>query len=367
MKNFTALCGVLMAVAGAAQAGGVDRSGQPIGIIFERGNYAELSFGQISPSVSGTYLLGGAGSGNVAGDHRLPGIAFKYDLNEKLSVAVIYDNAYGADIDYPTGPLALLGGTAARLDSEGVTGLLRYKLNESFSVHGGIRASKAGGEVTLAGPAYAPSGIDGYNVKFDDAWGTGYAVGAAFEKPEIGLRVALTYFSKVNHKLGTAEDFPAFPIVEFPNEMTSVDTPQAVNLDFQTGVAKDTLVFGSIRWVDWSEFDITPPTLNRSLTDLNDTTTYTLGVGRKFNENWSGSVFAMYEPGTSKNASPLAPTNGYRGIGIGVAYTRDSMKVSLGARYIELGDANAAPGGTPVAAMSDNSAVAVGLKVGFAF
>ena len=90
-------------------------------------------------------------------------------------------------------------------------------------------------------------------------------------------------------------------------------------------------------------------------------------MGRKFNDNWSGSVFVTYEPKGDPNVSPLAPTNGYKGIGLAAVYTRDNMKVTMGARYLDLGDANASPGGVPLAAMTDNHAVAVGVKVGFTF
>ena len=44
-------------------------------------------------------------------------------------------------------------------------------------------------------------------------------------------------------------------------DTTDVDTPQSVQLDFQTGVAPKTLVFGYVRWVDWSEFSISPARL----------------------------------------------------------------------------------------------------------
>ena len=40
---------------------------------------------------------------------------------------------------------------------------------------------------------------------------------------------------------------------------TPIDPPQSVNLDFQTGIAKDTLLFGQIRWVDWSNTPIDIP------------------------------------------------------------------------------------------------------------
>ena len=374
MKNFTAICGVLMATAGIAEAGGIDRSGQNIGIIFEQGNYAELSYGQINPSVSGTDVAGFP-TGSVADKHTLPGIAVKYDFTEKLSGAVIYDNAYGADILYPgvaEGGSPVLGGTLAKVDSEGVTGILRYRFNENFSVHGGIRASKASGEVALSGAAY--SVLSGYNVQFDETWSTGYLAGVAYEKPEIALRVALTYFSKVSHDMDTTEVLPAALGGATVTSVTTVDTPQAVNLDVQSGIAENTLLFGSVRWVDWSNFLIDPQTLvaltGSGLVSLEDTTTYTLGIGRKFNENWSGSVFVTYEPGGSDNlVSPLAPTDGYKGIGVAAVYTRDNMKITMGARYLDLGDAQPETGtpDTARASMSGNDAVALGVKVGFSF
>ena len=42
---------------------------------------------------------------------------------------------------------------------------------------------------------------------------------------------------------------------------TDLETPQSVQLDFQTGVAPKTLVFGYVRWVDWTEFNVTPAAL----------------------------------------------------------------------------------------------------------
>ncbi len=35
-------------------------------------------------------------------------------------------------------------------------------------------------------------------------------------------------------------------------------TPQSVNIDFQTGVAANTLAFANLRWVHWDQFAVTP-------------------------------------------------------------------------------------------------------------
>ena len=91
--------------AAVANAAGLDRSGQSIGVLFEQGRYGELSFGAVSPSVSGVAgpLLGqGAGfeSGSVSPNFANFGAAYKADLNDTLSYALIYDQPFGAAVDY---------------------------------------------------------------------------------------------------------------------------------------------------------------------------------------------------------------------------------------------------------------------------
>lgn len=374
MGRVAMMAGVLAMGASAASAGGIERSTQPIGVLFEEGaNYVELSYGRVRPSVDGTGVFTGIGTGGVAGNHYLPGIAIKHEFNDKLSGAFIYDHFYGADIEYPATGAPELAGTYANLQSEGYTALLRYKFNENFSAHGGVRFSNASAAVGLSGLGYGA--ISGYKSAFGNSWGTGYVIGAAYEKPEIALRVALTYQSKVKHSFDTIETAPVFALVGLPASVlstTDVNTPEAINLDFQTGIAPNWLAFGSIRWVHWKQFKIDPVALNTitgsGLVDLENSTTYTLGVGHKFNDTWSGSVFATWENvGGDKNVSPLAPTDGYKGIGVAAIYKRDNMKVTAGVRYLKLGDASAATAGAARANFNDNYAVAAGIKVGFTF
>lgn len=358
----------------SAQAGGIDRSGQGIGILFEPGRYAELSFGYVKPSVDGTDIAGQP-TGSVVNGYSQLALGYKYDVSDTLSFALIVDQPFGADVLYPllaSAPFPeILDGTKAEASATAVTGILRYKFDGGFSVHGGVRAQRADGFIRLQGAAYGP--LSGYNVTLDSDVAPGYLVGVAYEKPEIALRVALTYNSAITHDFDTTELVGVAPVA--PLSVTEVELPQSVNLDFQTGVAKDTLVFGQIRWVDWSSFTLTPAffggaTGGASLIDLEDTTTYTLGVGRRFNENWAGSISINYEgKGSDPLVSPLAPTNGRLGLTIGAQYTRDNMKVSMGLNYTRVGDAQPETGtpDTARANMTDNHVLGLGVKVGWSF
>lgn len=364
MKRITTAAAMLAATTSLATAGGIDRSGQNIGVIFEQGNYAEFSYGSVSPTVTGTGSAfsptpGGA-SGNMSPDYSVVGLAYKHQFTDKLSFSLIFDQPFGADVAYPAAPYFATGSTAT-LKSNALTGLLRYKFDDNWSVHGGLRYQ------SLQAVASIPF-IGGYTANAAKDYGVGLVAGAAYERPDIALRVALTYSSEISHSLATSEFGGAVV------STTSVETPQSVNLDFQTGIMADTLLFGSVRWVDWSDFDISPvgyagATGGASLVSYaNDTWTYNIGIGRRFNENWSGAVSLGYEKSNGGFASNLGPTDGNTSIGLGGSYTNGGMKITGGVRYIKIGDAQTTLGGGVAASnFTDNKAVAFGLKVGYSF
>ncbi|SEN74465.1 Long-chain fatty acid transport protein [Paracoccus alcaliphilus] len=372
MKHLIRGSAALLISAAPLTAGGIERAPQSLAALFEAGNYAELSFGGADPRVKGTDAAGFS-TGDVAQGYGFVGLAYKHQFNENLSGAIIIEQPFGADISYAPfddGGSMLLGGTSATVDSTTFTALARWRFDNNFSVHGGIRGSKASGEVTLDGAAYGgplPTGLSGYNVKLDDSWGVGYVVGGAYEIPDIAARISLTYNSSIEHDFDTTENILA------GTSTTTVKTPQSVTLEGQTGIAADTLLFGSIRWVKWSEFKVRPlafssdPSRADGLVSLENTTTYTLGVGRKFTENWSGSVSLVYEPSGDDMVSPLAPTNGRKGITLAAIYTMDNIKISTGINYSKLGDASPQTSDTERARMRDSEVWGVGVRIGYSF
>ncbi len=362
MKNYALKAAALALTAGAAHAGGIDRSGTPIDALFEKGNYAELSFGYVIPDVTGTDNIGNRYS-NVADNFTLFGGALKMDVGEKLSFALIFDQPYGSDIRYGGNPAAtFLGGTYARAKSNAITGLLRYKFNENFSLYGGPRALKADGNITLSGLAYA--GLSGYNVNLASDEGFGYVVGGAFEIPKYAMRASITYHSPIDLKFGTTDNSG------FPPGTTKSELPQSIKISLQSGVAQNTLVFGSFRWSDWSAFTVDPPNpFVPNLASLNDSYTFELGVGHRFSDKISASITGSLDLKASDSlASPLAPTNGQKAISIGGKYkVNDSVDISAGVRYTLLGNAHPQTAGTSRGSFKNNSAISVGVKLGFHF
>ena len=370
----------------SAMAVGLDRSNHDIGVLFEDGNFFELTYGRVMPDVTGvdTAAFGGQASGNVAEDFSQVGAGLKLQLTEQLSMAVIAGQPFGADISYPagvpgSGGSLALGETTARLDSSELMALGRYEFSDNFSVHGGLRYVRLGeAEVTLSGAAYGP--LNGYNVNFGEDSDIGYAVGAAYERPELALRVALTYFSKTEHDLPTVERNPIPPLgggVPI-SSTTTTETPESVNLDFQTGLNQKTLLFGQIRYSWYDNVKLSPRTFvaagQDSLTDIDNNYGVTLGVGRRLPDRLSGSLTLGFEAkGDSDFGSALAPTNGQRSIGLGLSYdVTDQLTLAGGVRYVDLGSAlpdsgacGVVPGGC--AEFEDNDVTAVGFSIGYSF
>ncbi len=345
--------------------GGIDRSGQGVNILFEDGDAVQFSIAYAMPQVSGDD--NGVPTNKVSNNFSMPTLAYKKALTDQIDFALIYDRPFGANTTYrpgipaSTNPLdpTAINTQYAKASSDALTALLRYKFDNGFSVYGGARAQRLEGRVSV------PNAL-GYRVESDDPVDFGYTVGVAWEKPEIAARVALTYNSKIDHTFTqneTGTDPNTFTPFNVDTE-SKVTTPQSVNLDFQTGVNPKTLVFGTIRWVDWPQFEWSPPNFPGGvLADYDQSSwEYTVGVGRKITEDFAGAVTFVYEPKEGGIASPLGPTDGAWAIGVGGTYDLGDAQVSGGVRYTKLGDANVADTGE----FSGNYSWGVGFQITYA-
>jgi long-subunit fatty acid transport protein len=367
--------------AGAAHAGTISRSEQPVIILFEKGGetgrYVEGAISWGKPDVTGVDSDGNS-TGQVGKENWLLGGGFKMDFNEKWSAALIYDQPFGADLEYQDSSLLYggTGGTNADVDALALTALARYKFNQNFSVHGGLRFARFGADASLDGTAFGP--LQGYDFTGDEAWGVGGVVGVAYERPELALRVILTYSSEITYDLDSTEDFPP-PLAGFSgNSTTEVVSPQSVNLDFQTGVAKGTLVFGQIRWVNWDGFEVRPKGLDAvtgqplAFKDYN-VTHFKLGIGRQFTPTWAGAFQVNYTPDEDNLGGVLDVVDGNKGVVASGTYTApNGVKVTGAAQYTWFGDSTIQSGrdanGDPAGAeFTDNSGLALLLRVAYNF
>lgn len=359
----------LLAMGGAAQANGLERSDQSVGVLFQQGRYLEFSANYTQPDVSG--VLSGRNSGNIAEDFNTVGFAFKDDINKSLSYALIYDEPYGTNIAYPTGTGYALASAKADLTARALTGILQYNIAEpgsafggQFSVYGGPRAQHIRAVAGLPLPGPVP---DQYNVRTEGEFGYGYLLGAAWERSDLGMRASLTYTSEINYSLKTLETVSfGGATVGSRNSQTSVKAPESVTLELRTGITPTTALFGSVRYVPWSDFVVNPSlfsSFGRGPLAFfkDDRTAYNIGIGQAITKNVSVFGILGYVPETGSLTTNLTPVDGLLRYTLGTTIKHGIATLTIAGRYTDLGDATTVSGGE----FTDSSAWTSSVKLGF--
>lgn len=418
MKHTIMAASALALLSGAAHAGGLDRDSNDYSILGEEGSKVSFGLKTVRPTVEGTYsatltALGGGESktGNMAKSYTTVSFAAKGDINESLSYGIFFNSPYGASASYTQG---FYNGLSADWKSNQIAAVLSYTVSPGVSVYGGARVIRSSASIAIpdgllragfseaaqtasAGAAAAtaagdtatatalgaqaasaaalagsPAGALAYKAEASADTAVGYVLGVAYEMPDIALRVDLSYESGVTHKFSTVESMAAFP-TGLPNttagaSTTQIKIPYALTLKFQTGVAEDTLLFGSLRKSNWSTWSVAPAgylaVVGTPVTGLdNDVLTLSLGVGRKISDSLAIFVRGSYEKKNGGIASRLTPTDGSRSLGAGVSYTKDNTKITAGFEHAWLGDATDSSG----TVFTGNKALGLGVNVGITF
>ena len=372
MKKLTRSTSVFTLLASTALAGGIDRSGQWITPIFDKGDVVTFSVATVDPNVSGTL-----GTNDATTRYSPLSFSIKKAITENVDVAIIADQPFGANIEYTSGPFAArpispFAGGYADVSSKALTFVGRYKFDNNMSILAGARAQSLSGKIASIFDQGTPDLSDDtrniLNASGDYAWSG--LVGVAYERPDIAMRVALTYNTSIDNKLTgihTIQDASGAHVSDTPVDVTH-ESPESINLEFQTGIATDTLLFGSVRHAKWRgrSLDSTPIGGGSSDSWVNfrdNSTSYTLGVGRKINDKLSLAVTLGYEAaGTRPGNTALAPTTGYKSIGLGASYNvTEQMKITGGVQYIKPGNQSVVP------VDFSGDAVAFGMKISYSF
>lgn len=361
---------VLLVQSGPAGGAAIERSVPSASrILYEPGRYGEIGAAWVDPRQTGAgadlTLLGTPAvydgrTGDMLDPQWTLSGAVKGDLAPRLSVAVVIDQPYGAATTYPGGAspvAALYAGTLARLDTWEATGVVAWDVTPAVKVYGGLRAQ------WLDARAEIPFIAD-YAVEGAGDWGVGYLVGVAYARPEIAFRAALTYLSAIRHRLATEET----AAVGAETSTTGISTPQSVALEIQSGIAPRTLAFGSVRWVEWSDFDIAPPLygalVGEPLVDYSgDWWTWTAGLARELTDSLAGSLSLTYEPSLGGALTTLGPHDGRTTVTAALSYDFGAANLTGGVTWGRLGDtANALD-----TEFDDGSVLGVGVRLGVRF
>ena len=379
--SLTALCAV---TASSAYAGGWETGKLDTSFLYENGNYAEFSYGNLDYSIEGTTQAGV--THKMAKDQTRVAVSGKFNLG-RLEIGISSFDSGAIQMDGQSAATSradcataastsnatamgqncsIVASADANLDTQAI--IAKYKLNDNFSLIGGLR------RVKLADSTIGTLRTD-YSINSNSE--TGAIYGVAYSRPDIALRLELIHSEAKKMKLsGTANGLMA---ASFGNNVPLADNselnvPKAMTLKFQTGIAKDTLLMASVHRVDWKAAQIdlnfngaaAAATLDIA-SNFSDTTAYSIGLGRKFTDNTSGSISYSWEDGAgATSTSGFTMSNGSKTISLGLKHKLDNVTISGGVSYTEVGDVDVAKSGL-TSAYSNNSVTALGLKIGYNF
>ena len=133
---------------------------------------------------------------------------------------------------------------------------------------------------------------------------------------------------------------------QIPGALGSGTFPQSFEMKLQSGVAEGWLVYGGVKWTDWSVFErlkytafspVTGTNVNSALNFFyRDGWTVNAGVAHRFNEQFAGTVNVTWDRGVSTGFDINSTT--WTGA-IGGSYTpNEKTEVRFGVAYTYIQD-----------------------------
>ena len=390
MLKYYAAVGTLALSTTAVDAGGWETGRLDTGFLYQDGTYVEASYGSLDYSVNGTtqanqkhemakdqkrmslsgkFAAGGFDIGLTSfgsGAIQMDGQGAAVDTTACKTALQQYTIAAAATPQVPADMLAqanLMGANCSvvpsadvKLNTEAL--MARYSFNDKYSVIAGVRQSslRKSSLDTLAA-AYS----------IDAVSKTGAVYGFAYERPDIALKFEILRSESITidlvGKAATILDVTGTLVI-----------PEATTINFQTGIAENTLLIASAHRVNWTGSDVklnvaASPSLNQA-SDFSNTTSYSLGLGRKLNEATSASLTYSWEKGTNPggaSTSPFTMSNGSETLSAGVQHKIGSITISGGISYTKVGDVDVTHSTGLKASYAGNSVTAVGIKFGYNF
>jgi long-subunit fatty acid transport protein len=354
MMNLKYLCSaaLVVGISGPALAESLDRNELPLEMLFENGNAVRFSFTYTSPDASAAPV---GGTGSVLNSYFTAGFAYKREINDRMDLGLFINQPYGADSGYTGG---FLDGFQIDAQSNEIAAVLKYGFENNVSVYGGLRIVQSEFNLDLPAVFVPPSG---YSLESGKDVGYGFLVGAAIEFPERAARIGLTYSSKVKHEFDSTE----FGTMAFGK--SEAELPQSVKLDARVALNSKTLLFGGIKWSDYSEFDVFAPGYAALVTPgsvidyQEDSIDAFVGLGRKINDEWSVFGVASWTKKDDRQSS-LRPYNGKVALALGAVYETGQFKITGGVQYEEYGDAT-----TLLASYSGSNSINPFIQIGYSF
>jgi len=375
MRVITMSAAGLLLSGSVALAGGFELQTLDTSPMYENGGFASFSTAKLNSKLYGV----GANGQKVKTlrDQSFSNIALKADVGAfNLGFATYRSGAIQMS-GSSDGTFAGSYAPSANANLDTIAFMARYPVGDNFSVLGGVKQNNL--------DSFNLTSIYGsYDIKADA--NTSYVLGAAYSMPEIALRAEVLF--QPRSKITTSGTYTSAAlnipgVINLPagipgSVAATLKMPEMLTINFQTGIAKDTLLTASIHQAKWGSSQVTANVTSGNAgvdaaaaitSAFSDSTKYSIGLGRKFTDNLSGSISYSQEDGSgSTSTSSFSMSNGSKAISAGLKYSLENIDISFGVSHTMFNDitvkANAL---TPNLYYKNNSATTMGFKISTRF
>ncbi|MEW5788093.1 MAG: outer membrane protein transport protein [Pseudomonadota bacterium] len=316
----------------------------PAGLTYQSGKEAVVVLHAIKPTAefsdggsaaaSGLNALGGEG-GDAGSLAPVPNLFLAMDLSPKVRLGLGVSAPFGLKTEYDATWIGRFQAVESDLKTLNVNPTLAYKLNDAWSVGGGVNlqriqatlsnmANYAAFVAVASGNTILLPGSEGLATVEGDDWGWGGNLGLMFS-PSPDLRLGAGYRSRINYTLEGDVRFAGVPTTlnagvdaalaaQFANGgvTAKVTMPDTLALSLFKRVNSTWDLLADATWTNWSVFDTLA--VNRSngtpLTatpeNWDDTWRYSLGANYHANRNLTWRFGLAYDQSPVPNANRTA-------------------------------------------------------------
>ncbi|WP_176394194.1 OmpP1/FadL family transporter [Chromobacterium violaceum] len=207
----------------------------------------------------GTATVSANDNGRAPGE-LIPNAYLTHQISDKLYAGIGITTPFGLGARYSDNWGGRDNGISSSIKTVDINPSLAYKLDERWSLGGGVSAQYA--QADLKKGAYLPGASGELKA---DSWGFGYNLGVMYSFNQ-DSRVGLSYRSKIHHKAEgdyTNSGFPtAGPLAPLGLKLNGtfagsaeVTAPESLLLSGYSKLNSKFAVGASARWTRWSRFD----------------------------------------------------------------------------------------------------------------
>ena len=312
--------------------------------------------------------LTGSNGGDPGSNTLVPGLYYSYRLSDRFGLGLTINAPFGLETEWDSSTwVGRYQSVKTGIQTLNINPALGYKIDETWSIGGGISFQEAKAELssaidfgavcfalldptTCAGIGLpAPQAADGFLKLEGEDTGIGYHLGLLYQTAK--TRIGVTYRSQINYTLEGDADFttPAQAAAfapAFTDTQGSVDLtlPEVASIGIAHHPSDQWAVFADATWTRWSrikEYHIrfANPAQPDQILPRNWKDTWRLAVGAdyKLNPQWmlQGGLAYAQSAIPDETFDPSIPTSDAYWLNLGTKYqASNSVTLSFGIAHI---------------------------------